>query len=316
MRAREQVVSPPRPSPSERDSRTVRVAFVALIAGAAAIAFAPIFVRLSELGPTATAFYRLCLALPLLWLWAGGQGRGGGQGTGRPTSLGDAFHLVLAGLFFAADLGVWHWSIYFTSVANATLLANFAPILVTLGAWVLFGERVTGTFLLALGLGTGGIVVLMGDSVELGRRHLLGDGLGVLTAVFYGAYILSVSRLRRRLSTATVMAWSGTVTCVALLPAALFSGESLLATTLYGWGVLLALAWFSHAGGQGLIAYALAHLPAAFSSLSLLLQPFIAALLAWVLLAEPLRPMQAAGGAIVVVAIALARLGSRRRIGA
>jgi drug/metabolite transporter (DMT)-like permease len=311
VRTRGPFVSSAGPSPSERDSRTVRAAFVALVTGAAAIAFAPIFVRLSELGPTATAFYRLCLALPLLWLWAGGQGRGGRQGTRRSTSRRDALHLVLAGLLFAVDLGVWHWSIYFTSVANATLLANFAPILVTLGAWVLFGERVTGTFILALGLGTAGIVVLMWDSVDLGERRLLGDGLGLLTAVFYGAYILSVSRLRRRFSTATIMAWSGTVTCLAVFPVALLSGESLLSTTLYGWVVLLALAWFSHASGQGLIAYALAHLPAAFSSLSLLLQPVIAALLAWVLLAEPLRPMQAAGGAIVVAAIALVRLGSR-----
>ena len=147
----------------------------------------------------------------------------------------------------------------------------------------------------------------MGDSIQLGSSHLLGDALGLLTAAFYGAYILTVSRLRQRFSTATIMAWSGTVTALALFPLALLAGESLLATTLYGWGVLLALAWFSHAGGQSLIAYALAHLPAAFSSLTLLLQPVIAALLAWVLLAESLRPVQGLGAVTVVIAIAAAR---------
>ena len=283
---------------------------MALIAGAIAIAFAPIFVRLSELGPSATAFYRLAFAVPLLWLWAGAEGYEQ-RGLRRPTSRRDLFQLAVAGLFFAADLAVWHWSIYYTSVANATLLANFAPIFVTLGAWALFRERVTRRFLIALGLGILGVVVLMGDSVGLGRGHLFGDALGLLTAVFYGGYILSVSRLRRRFSTATIMAWSGTVTALALFPTALLSGESLFVKTMFGWTVLLALAWFSHAGGQSLIAYALAHLPAAFSSLSLLLQPVIAALLAWVLLAESLRPVQSMGAAIVVIAIVLARTGRR-----
>ncbi len=288
-----------------------RVAFMALVAGAVAIAFAPVLVRLSELGPTATAFYRLALALPLLWLWAGGMARDRAERV-RPTSNWGLWGLALAGLFFAADLAVWHWSIYHTSVANATLLANLAPIFVTLGGWVLFAERVSRRFLLALALGILGIAVLMGDSIQLGTDQLLGDALGLLTALFYGAYILTVSRLRRRFTTATIMAWSGTVTAVVLLPLAVLSGESMLATTVYGWTVLLILAWLSHAGGQSLIAYALAHLPAAFSSLSLLLQPVIAALLAWVLLAEPLRPVQTLGAVTVIAAIALARRGQAR----
>ena len=93
------------------------------------------------------------------------------------------------------------------------------------------------------------------------------------------------------------MAWSGLVTCVALLPVALVSGESLTATHLRGWLVLIALGLFSHALGQSLIAYALAHLPAAFSSVALLLQPAVAALLAWLLLDEAIGPWQAAGRA-------------------
>ncbi len=278
-----------------------------LFVGATFIAFAPVFVRLSELGPTATAFYRLFFALPVLWLWLSAQG---GEGR-RPCSLPDFLALALAGLLFAADLAVWHWSIHFTSVANATLLANFAPVFVTFGAWLFFRERITVTFLAALVLGLLGVAVLMGDSLSSGGRALAGDGLGLLTAVFYGGYILAVSRLRRRFSTATIMAWSGTVTCLALLPVALMSGEGLLAATAYGWGVLVALALISHAGGQSLIAYALAHLPAAFSSVSLLLQPVIAAFLAWVMLAEPLGQVQALGAVIILLAIVLARRGSR-----
>jgi drug/metabolite transporter (DMT)-like permease len=182
---------------------------------------------------------------------------------------------------------------------------------VTLVAWLVFKERFTRTFVLGLALAIGGAVVLMGRSLNVSTDALFGDALGLVTAMFYGGYILAVGKLRAEFSTATIMTWSGVVTAVALLPIAMLSGESLIAATAHGWGVLLALALFSHAGGQSLIAYALAHLPAAFSSVSLLLQPAAAAVLAWVLLGEPLGPWQAVGAAVVLAGILLARRGSR-----
>jgi len=294
--------------------RTATMALAALFAGAVAIAFAPIFVRLSELGPTATAFHRLALALPALWIWVWFErpvhARAGAQHR-LPSTRSDYLHLTLAGLFFAGDLAVWHWSIYFTSVANATLLANAAPVFVTLGGWLLFGERFSGRFLFGLVTAMIGAVVLMGESMTFGAEQLLGDVLGLVAAVFYASYILAVGRLRAVFSTATIMAWSGGVTAVTLLPIALLSGESLLPMTAAGWGVLLGLALLSHTCGQSLIAYALAHLPAAFSSVGLLLQPAVAALLAWWLLAEALSAWQAVGGAVILAGIVLARRASR-----
>ena len=119
--------------------------------------------------------------------------------------------------------------------------------------------------------------------------------------------------MRATFSTATVVAWSALVTAAALLPAAVLTGEGLLPASLSGWLILLGLAWLSHAGGQTLIAFALAHLPAAFSSVSLLVQPVAAAVLAWALLAEPLGEWQGLGGAIVLAGVLLARHGAGRR---
>ncbi|MCZ6484028.1 MAG: DMT family transporter, partial [Alphaproteobacteria bacterium] len=280
------------PADGPENGRTARVAFIALLAGAIGIAFAPIFVRLSELGPSATAFHRLLLAAPFLWLWMG-LDRRRAAGTGRkPASARDFGWLALVGLLFAADLGLWHWSIRLTSVANATLLANAAPIFVTLAGWLVLGQRFTPVFLAGMAVALLGAVLLMGSSVTLGLDHLLGDGLGLATAVFYAGYMLAVKKVRADFSTATVMAWSAAAGAIALLPLALVSGESIIATTATGWGVLLALALLSHVGGQSLIAYALAHLPAAFSSVSLLLQPVAAALLAWLILSEALGLLQ------------------------
>ena len=107
-----------------------RAAFACLLAGGVCIAFAPIFVRLSDTGPLASAFWRVALAIPVVWAWAALSGAP--RREKAPAGRTHFRYLFLAGLFFALDLGVWHWSIVWTSVANATLLANLAPIVVTL----------------------------------------------------------------------------------------------------------------------------------------------------------------------------------------
>jgi len=285
--------------------RRERLAFCALLAGAVGIAFAPIFVRLSEVGPSATAFYRLALALPILWVWMTVEGRNA-EATKRPMTARGRWQLIVAGLFFAVDLALWHWSIKFTSVANATLFANSAPIFVTLGARVLFGERIRRSFIGALAIALAGAALVVGVSLHLTAGHVLGDALAVGAAIFYGSYMLCVKHLRRTFSTATIMAWSGLSASPALLLAAFASGENLLPAHTSGWLTVFALALISQVGGQSLIAYAFAHLPASFSSLSLLLQPAVAALLAWMILGEGLGLLQALGGVVILCGIAAA----------
>jgi drug/metabolite transporter (DMT)-like permease len=278
----------------------------ALLAGATFIALSPIFVRVSEAGPTATAFWRVALAVPALWAlyWAKPAARARRYSGKWPLLLG-------AGFAFAGDLGFWHTSIKFTSVANSTLLANLASIFVTLAAWIFLRQRPTRAFLTGLGAALTGMTLLVHSSLEFSPTGLAGDALGVVTAIFYAAYILAVKGLRDRGETTLhLMAVTSTVTAALLLPVALATGERMLPASDSGWWILLGLALLSHAAGQGLIAYALAHLPAAFSSVSLLFQPVMAALFAWGLLAEPLAALQVTGGLIVLLGIYLARRGS------
>lgn len=284
----------------------MRPALPALLLGATCIALSPIFVRLSETGPTASAFWRTALALPILWPLFFIQGES------RPKApAGSSTLLLAAGLAFAGDLAFWHAAIGLTSVANSTLLANLASIFVTLAAWALLGQRPSALFLAGLAAALGGVVLLVQSSLQFSSRGLLGDAFGVVTALFYAGYLLAVKALRdRACGTLLLMAATSTVTTMALLPVALVSGERILPLSTGGWLDLFGLALVSHAAGQGLIAYALAHLPAAFSSVSLLLQPVMAALFAWALLAEPVSPLQIAGGAVVLAGIYLARRGS------
>ena len=188
----------------------------------------------------------------------------------------------------------------YTTVANATLLANFAPVFVTLGAWLLFGQRVTRLFLVALAVSLAGAALLVSPSFGAPGTRLAGDAFGAVTAVFYGAYMLAIWRSRGSGGTAAVMALSSLVSALLLLPLALYWGGDLLAQSPRGWLILLGLAVVPQVAGQSLIAYAMAHLPASISALSLLVQPVFAAMYAWLLLGEGMGAMQIAGGAIVL----------------
>ena len=278
-------------------------ALAALLLGATCIALSPIFVRIADVGPTASAFWRVALAAPLLWPIAALTPHG--------PALAHWRLFLLAGVAFAGDLAFWHWSIRFTSVANSTLLANLASIFVTLAAWLFWRERPSGRFLLGLAAALAGVMLLVRTSLAFSASALLGDAFGVVTAAFYAGYILAVKDLRDRgAATVQLMAISTTITAALLFPVALASGETLLPASAAGWLTLAGLAWISHCAGQGLIAYSLAHLPAAFSSVSLLFQPVMAAIFGWVLLGEALTPLQMLGGAVVLAGIYLARRAS------
>jgi drug/metabolite transporter (DMT)-like permease len=281
-------------------------AFLCLLAGGCAIAFAPILVRLSETGPVASAFWRTALAAPLLWLGALRV-----RGAARAAERAHLGALVAAGLFFAGDLGVWHWSIVWTSVANSTLLANLAPIFVTLAGWLLWRRRVTGVFLVGMVVAIAGMFVLVGPNFSVGGKRLMGDALGALTAVFYAGYMLAIKVARDDgAATVRLMAWSTSITAIALLPVALLSPQPFMPASAQGWLVVVGLALVTQILGQGLIAYAFAHLPASLSSVSLLIQPVVAAFVAWRLFGEAVGTQQFIGGAVVLAGIWLARRGS------
>ena len=283
-------------------------AFIFIIMGALCIAFAPIFVRLSELPPTATAFYRMLLASPLFILWLIHERRK--KPLIRAISKHQRSWLLLTALLFTGDLAIWHWSIAFTSVANATLIANFSPIFVTWAAYFLFKEVVRRQFLVGMILALGGAGFLVWSSIEVGSNHLIGDILALAAAIFYSGYLIGVKDLRRTMTTSEIMAYSTMISTVALLVITLLAGETLLPETVNGWLVLIGLALISQVFGQGMIAYGLAHLPAGFSAVSLLVQPVGAAFLAWLILGETLTGWQGIGAVAVLAGIALARRGS------
>lgn len=276
-----------------------------LVLGGAVIGLAPILVRLSDAGPAAIGFWRVTFALPLLALMT--LKTNGGVGVPSKFAL-------IAGLAFAADLAFWHYSIHFTSVANATVLTNLTPVVVTIVAWVFLKQRPANLFLLAVGLAVAGAWMMAAarGAGAPGANPPLGDALAVFTAGWYALYLLAVAAARKSSGATRLMFWSSLASAPALLVAAVLLGEDLTPATLGGWAAVVGLG-LMHVTGQGSIAWALGRLPAATASVVVLIQPVVAAILGWLLFGEAMTPLQTAGGVIALIGVVLAQVASRQR---
>jgi drug/metabolite transporter (DMT)-like permease len=256
----------------------------------------------------------MMLAAPVLWLLAAvfKNSPSSNDAVGPHVLARSPFAPVFwSGMFFACDLAVWHFSIMYTTVANATLLANFAPVVVTLISWLWWRQQPSGGFVLGMTLALSGAVVLIGPGFSSQRSQMVGDTLGLATALFYAGYMLAIKRAREHRNTLQLMAWSTTISAVLLLPVALVfqsrTGVAFLPKTSEGWWLLFGLAVVTQVAGQTFIAYASAHLSVALSSTSLLVQPLVATVLAWGLFNERLDLFQIVGGVSLVAGIYWAR---------
>jgi len=261
----------------------------------------PIFVRLADVGPFASAFWRVALALPLLYVWMRFADR---SGTRERRFSGAA---ILSGFAFAGDLFFWHLAIVHTKVANATFFATTAPIWVVLFGWLLLRQRATGGVLAGLGLCLVGGSALLAQSFELEPADALGDAFGIATGVFFGLYFLAVQAARRTTPAARLTFEATLITAGILLVVAVAAEPTIVPHTLRGVAALLAMAWVSHSGGQGLLSIALGRLPAAFSSLVIFLEAIAAAGFGYLILGEPVTWVQALGGLAILAGIFVAR---------
>ncbi len=281
------------------------IALAALVLGAAAIGAAAVFVRLAEnegVGPTASGFWRMALALPFLAVWAQSSARRAPEFEGRALRFA-----ILAGVFFAGDMAFWHLGIVRTTVANATFLPNLAPVVVALAAWAIFREPVTRGVIIGLALAITGAALLSGANVSAAPERLTGDMLCAITALWYAAYMLAIKAARRGFSAARAMFISSLVCAFPLLALALILGEQVFPDRAIGWLWLAGLGVFAHVFGQGGIAYGLGRLPAALSSLVVLVQPVVAAILGWIVFSEALAPAQLLGAALTIAGVVIAQ---------
>jgi drug/metabolite transporter (DMT)-like permease len=274
--------------------------------GAACISASGILIKLADTGAATAAFYRCFLALPLLVALAVLEQRRRGP---RPRAIrGRAF---VAGLVLSVDLVLWNHAIAEVGAGVATVLGNLQVLFVALAAWVLFAERPHRTFLVALPVVLAGVVLVSGliGGTAGGTHPLAGIGYGMATSVAYATFLL----ILRRTSAGTphvagplAEATAGAALGAVALGLAFGGFDLRIGWPSLGWLLLLSVS--SQTIGWLLITSSLPRLPAAISSLTLLLQPAAAMLLAAVVISERPSLIQIAGAVVVCTGVLAASL--------
>lgn len=275
--------------------------FAALLLGNGALALGPWLVRLADTGPVSAGFWRLFLALPLLFLFARRNGEPLGGHAPR-----DRWMLAAAGVVFALDLASWHVGIERTKLGNATLFGNSGSVVLMVWGLVALRRRPRAGELAAVVMALAGAGLLLGRSLEVDMRTLIGDLACILAGLFYVVYILLLQEARGRIGSWSLLFSSSIAGLPVLLGIALALGEPVWP---HAWGPVIALSLTSQIVGQGMLVYALKHFTPLVIGLVLLTQPVVSIIAGWLAFSETLALPDMAGMTMVAVALVLARLG-------
>ena len=264
------------------------------------MAWSALFVRWAGIPAAASAFYRVLLALIVLLPWRLVRG-------GRTSTRTAVLLAVAGGGFFAFDLLLYNSAVLHTSAANAVLLGNNAPIFVGLASWFIFRRRPRLSFWIGLALALAGcaVIVLWDASRGSAVRHgdVLGDLFALTAAVFWAGYMVTTERVRTEMDTLTINVVAVSASALTLLIICVGMGIPLVGYSAQTWLALLGLALVSQVASYYALVYALGHLPATVTSVSILSQVPMTALLAAVFLSEPLTAAQIVGGGVVLAGI-------------
>jgi drug/metabolite transporter (DMT)-like permease len=274
----------------------------AALAAALALSFTAVAFAFSDVSPATATVFRAAYALPFLWWLARREDRlaGARSWLARRWAL-------LAGVFFAIDLVLFHQSILLMGAGLASVMSNLQVVVVLVAAWLIWGERPSLRQALGIPVALVGIVLISGvlDADAYGSDPVAGSVLGILVALSYAAYLLLI-RKGRDLQHAAGPVFDASLACALTgIVAGLATSSLELAPVLPGHAWLMLLAVSGQVVGSVLIAVALPRLPAATTSLILLVQPVLAVLIAMVLLEERPSSWQLLGVGLVIGGVLL-----------
>ncbi len=290
------------PQPLEAIARRPRLA---ALLGAMCIAFSGIFYRYAEVSPSTATVFRCLFGLPILLGVAFLERRRFG-----PLPRATIRLAVIAGIFFAGDLILWHHAIEAVGAGLATVLGNLQVLVVGFAAWAILGERPSRSTLIAVPIVLAGVALIAGvGGGAYGESPVKGVVLGLLTAFFYAGYLIVMRRggqdLRRPAGPVAI-ATAATAATAAVIGLLFGDLDPLPPPPSLAWLALLGIT--SQSAGYLLISLSLPRLPAVMTSIILLAQPVATVGLSMLLLAEAPSAAQLAGVALVVGGIAVATL--------
>lgn len=278
--------------------------FILLAFGAMLIGFAPIFVELSSLSPFAIGFYRMFLTIPFLFAvnYAVNK-RFSFKVNNKRTILYAAF----ASLAFTTDLTLWHFSMTITSISNATIIVNSAPIFVAILSFIIFKEKLSKGFLLSFVITYAGIIGLIYFSNNYINGKVLGDILCLVAAFFYGIYLLIIAKLGKE-NSLNIIFYTTFFCCIFSVIPMVIGGGIIFPTSNTEWLNLILLAILCQLGGQYFITHAIGKISASSGSIGLLMQPITATILAAIIFNQILNTAQIIFVFVAMFGIYLARI--------
>ena len=274
-----------------------------LFIGAALISLSPVWVRLVDVAPSTSGFYRVLFGGAALVIYLLVTRRRLHMSK-RTWSL-----LVIASVFLSLDLWFWHRSIIYIGPGLSTLLANFQVFIMMIVGIVFLKQVPKPMQVLAAPLALLGLALIVGlDWGALPKDYKLGVIFGFLTAATYAGYLLTLRKVRET-STFRVptreMAVVSVICTVMLAATVLVEGESLAIPTLEDMGWLVAYGVLSHCLGWLFIASSLSEVSTVEAGLALLLQPTLSFVWDVLFFSRPMTAIELLGAGIALIAIYL-----------
>ena len=287
-----------------QDKSWGRIALPAVATGVLAVSAAAIFIRLADAPALAVAFWRCALGVLVLLPVAAFRRERLPKGRGL-------WILALSGVALGAHFGFWISSLDYTSVAASVVLVAITPVFVAILAFLIFGERTSPLSFVGILIALAGSTVIASGG-SAGSSATLGNVLAVIGALTIAIHLL-IGRSSRT-GGLGVLPYSIVVYSAAaltLLPVVLLSGEKLWGYTGETWFWLWMITLGPQILGHTVFNWALRYVEAAVISGAVLAEPVIAALLAWLVLAEKPGVATVAGGAVVLAGLYLLLRGRR-----
>ena len=290
-------------------------AIICLVVAVIALSLSPILTRVSEneLGACATIFNRFWITSLALILGNGIKILWDKKNdclsprTQENYTFRDFFYLSILAIVESACVVTWAWSLTKTTVANSNLLHNTTPIFAVFGGWLLLNQSFNRRFLIGMTLALGGTAIVGIQDFQVDRYTLIGDSVALLSAIFYAGALMLIEHFRVKFTTATILTWTFSLSCLVLLPCTLLLEDRLLPVSGSVWFAVIALGLFCTLIGFGAVSYSLKQFSSSFVSLILLLEPIIAAFLAWIFFAEGLSLLNGVAFVVVLSGIYLAK---------
>ena len=293
------------------DPNNDRVAYIGLIFATLLFSFTAVFIRLSEVGPSATGFWRFVITVPCMLAWIALASRRR-QVRVLLANRREYLWMAFAALMLTLNIVTWQSSVLMTSIANAVLISNLHPIVVAFGAFLLFGERISRVFVIGLVFALLGTGLLVRESAGPFGVINEGDGMALLGSIFFAMWVLCLKNQRSSYSTPVTMAWNLGLACPMILVFAIVLDDSIVPVSAAGWALLGVYAITVNVIGLSIYTYVTGRLPASICAAALLIVPIFSTIYGWVFFAEAVSVAQGIAGLLIIVGLFTAQRGQSR----